>query len=187
MSNLEKYLKSLGKQEEVKESKIIVNRNPRLDEICRNYETWLNEDKLDWDKNYNNALENHSKKEYTSKDIQDFSIELVKYQDRKHFENTGLFLSALINHSRRKKFVIVTELLDKTIDFIGYANTKDVDVKGNAGYYAGYWNEGTVSVGGNAGYCAGYWNEGKIKVNGKISSLSDYASGEIYESGRRIK
>ena len=85
---------------------------------------------------------------------------------KKHFEKTGLFLSALINSSKDKEFTILTEHLDKRINLIGYCNKKIVNVKGNAGDIVGWWNEGTISVEGNSGNSVGFCNEGTISVKG---------------------
>ena len=166
MSNLEKYLKSIGRQEEVKEEEITVIRNPNLEKICRSYEKWLERDDQYWQGSYDHALKTFSRKKYTAKDIEEFSLELKKYEQRRYFEKTGLFLSALINSSKDKEFTILTEHLDKRINLIGYCNKKIVNVKGNAGDIVGWWNEGTISVEGNSGNSVGFCNEGTISVKG---------------------
>ena len=175
MSNLEKYLKLIGKQEEVKEEEITVIRNPNLEKICRSYEKWLGSlriERQDWKDLYDHALKTYSKKEYTSKDIEDFSVELLKYKGKKHFEKTGLFLSALINSSKDKEFTILTEHLAQRINFIGYCNKKIVNVKGNVGNYVGLSNKGTISV------------KGKIKLLSKDANY--YQTSKIYEKGKLI-
>ena len=204
MSNLEKYLKQTGKQKEVEERQIEIRRNPKLDEICRNYETWIGDFKDDLDKDYKRAL-GFSRRKYSAEDIEGFSLELKRFEDKRGFEKSGLFLSALTNYSKRKRFVIVTEHLSKKIDFIGYRNKKVVEVRGNAGDEVGQLNRGKISVSGNAGNEVGLNNSGeisvggnagdevgldnrrKIDIKGKINSLHENASGEIYSEGRRIK
>ena len=172
MSNLEKYLKLIGKQEEVKEEKITVIRNPNLEKICRSYEKWLERDEQYWRDSYDHALKTFSRKKYTTKDIEDFSVELLKYKGKKHFEKTGLFLSALINSSKDKEFTILTEHLAQRINFIGYCNKKIVNVKGNVGNYVGLSNKGTISV------------KGKIKLLSKDANY--YQTSKIYEKGKLI-
>ena len=204
MSNLEKYLKQIGKQKEVEERQIEIRRNPKLDEICRNYETWIGDFKDNRTENYERALE-FSRREYSAEDIEGFSLELKRFEDKRGFEKSGLFLSALTNHSKRKRFVIITEHLSKKISFIGYKNEKVVEVRGNAGDMVGWDNSGEISIRGNAGNLVGLNNSGEISVSGdagnkvgdnnsgeidikgKINSLHGNASGEIYSEGRRIK
>ena len=183
MSNLEKYLKQIGKQKEVEERQIEIRRNPKLDEICRDYETWLGDSKDDLDKDYERALE-FSRREYSAKDIEDFSLELKRFEDKRGFEESGLFLSALTNYSEKERFVIVTEHLSKKIDFIGYKNKKVVEVSGNAGNNVGWHNSGEISVGGNAGNWVGLNNSGKISVGGNAGDwVGLNNSGEISVSG----
>src|SRR3989344_5366278 len=169
MSNLEKYLKQTGKQKEVEERQIEIRRNPKLDEICRDYETWLGDLRNGLDKDYERALE-FSRREYSAEDIEGFSLELKRFEDKRGFEKSGLFLSALTNHSKRKRFVIITEHLSKKISFIGYKNEKVVEVRGNAGDEVGQLNRGKISVSGNAGNEVGRNNSVEISVGGNAGN-----------------
>ena len=105
----------------------------------------------------------------SSNNITEFSLLLGEHENKTYFRDfTGWYLSALINSSRDKDFKIITNYLSKTIHHIGYENTKNIDVNGNAGDYVGdRMKDGKITVNGNAGWGVG-WNMegGKITVNG---------------------
>jgi len=107
--------------------------------------------------------------EIQSKEITEFSLLLGEYENKKYFRDfTGYYLSALINGSKEQDFKIITNYLSKTIYEIGYENTKNIDVNGNAGNWVGYeMKDGEITVNGNAGRWVGdRMKGGKITVNG---------------------
>ena len=143
----------------------------------------------------------------SSDNITEFSLLLGEHENNKYFEDfTGCYLSALINSSDDKDFKIFTNYLSKTIHDIGYENTKNIDVNGNAGDRVGSdMKKGKITVNGNAGDevgCgmedgkitingnAGYWVgdgmvDGKITINGNAGDLvgSDMKKGKITVNG----
>jgi len=94
---------------------------------------------------------------------------LGEHENKKYFESfTGCYLSALINGSKDKDFNIITNYLTKTIDYIGYKNTKNIDVNGSVGRWVGFRMEGgKITINGNTGWYVGdRMKDGKITVNG---------------------
>ena len=94
--------------------------------------------------------------EIPSERITEFSLLLGEYENKEYFENfTGCYLSALINESKDKDFKIITNY-SKTIDYIGYDNTKNIDVNGNVGnWVGGGMEDGKITINGNAGNLVG--------------------------------
>ncbi|NYZ74440.1 hypothetical protein H0O00_04825 [Candidatus Micrarchaeota archaeon] len=163
----------------------------------------------DWSKYYSKMLEIAKRLRYSAKDVENFSLALVEFQGEKRFsEKAGLFLSALINNSKDTVFVIHTAHFAESINHIGYLNTKNITVEGNAGDYVGglmtsgtitvegdagkkigwLMKRGIITVKGDAGECVGSgMKDGKIYVNGEIGGISDEIShGKIYHKGELI-
>jgi len=108
--------------------------------------------------------------EIPSERITEFSLLLEEYENKKDFEYfTGWYLSALINESRDKDFKIFTNC-SKTTHNIGYKNTKNIDVNGNAGnWVGGYMEGGEITVNGNVGdWIGNEMKDGKITINGNV-------------------
>jgi len=127
---------------------------------------------------------------HSSKDVTNFSIALVEFQHEEVFSTkAGLFLSALINESNGKNFTVITEHLEKPIDWLGYENTKNIIVQGNVGDCVGEDMKcGKITIQGNAREDVGYrMTGGSIYVGGKYTSLSDYIyGGNVYHKGKLI-
>ncbi len=71
--------------------------------------------------------------EYSAGDVGSFSILLSEFRDDGFFRTSaGLFLSALINNCKDDGFTIHTAHFTEPIFFIGYRNTKDMTVDGDA-------------------------------------------------------
>jgi len=124
-----------------------------------------------WDIHYAGCLERIKKIDYSAKDVEAFSLALSGSLEEKYFsENAGMFLSALINNCKESSFVIHTTHLGE-IEHIGYKNTKEIVVRGDAGQYLG--NSmicGTISVNGNTdGMCGNEMENGTIIVEGNAS------------------
>jgi len=105
----------------------------------------------------------------SSDNITEFSLLLEEHENKKYFESfTGFYFNALINSSKEQDFKIITNYLSKTIHFIGYKNTKNIVVNGNAGQWVGsYMKDGEITINGNAGDWVGsYMKDGKITING---------------------
>ena len=108
---------------------------------------------------------------YTADDIRIFSMALAKFQyENEFYERAGIFLSALINSSREKDFIIEAGNLSVGMVFIGYENTKNVTVIGNVGDYAGFYMDGgSLMVEGNAEMEIGRnMKRGRITVKGDV-------------------
>jgi hypothetical protein len=161
------------------------------------------------DREYAKMLEVVKKSEYSAKDIENFTLALAEFQEENRFSGkAGVFLSALINNCKDSELVIRTVHLAKSINFLGYKNTKKITVKGNAGADVGHnMQGGTITVEGNAGSHVGYdmeggtitvnedaggwvghWmNGGEIRIEGKIESISNSVEhGKIYHKGKLI-
>jgi len=118
---------------------------------------------------HRDALKQVKGLDYSAKDVENFSIVLVEFQGEKYFsDKAGAFLSALINNGKDSNYVIHTGHLARAIDFLGYKNTKNMIVNGNAGHNVGHgMQDGTINVNGNAGHFVGRAMEaGSIIVNG---------------------
>jgi len=123
--------------------------------------------------NYKNIAAHLKGTRYSAKDVENFSLALAEFQRETYFpEKAGFFLSALINNSRDADFVIHTRHLSQRIDNLGYGNTKNITVEGNAGYAVGYaMKGGTITVNGNADFVLGFgMKAGAIIVNGNAGS-----------------
>lgn len=130
---------------------------------------------------------------YTPKEIEQFSLLLVNYQDVNNFQQlAGLYLSALINRSRAKQLTIYTKQLTKPIDDLGYLNRgKQITVKGDVGISLGIlMKRGEIHVYGDAGPLAGMLLEGgKIYIHGDAYSEvgAVMRNGEIHIDGDIIR
>jgi formylmethanofuran dehydrogenase subunit C len=117
---------------------------------------------------------------YSAKDVETFSIVIAEFQGEENFSNkAGLFLSALINNSGEKDFVIHTAHLSEPVHFIGNGSKKNISVKGDAGDCVGHMMEsGTVIVEGNAGNMTG------VEMTGGTITVKGNAGKDI---GNRMK
>ncbi len=109
---------------------------------------------------------------YSAKDICAFSLALAEFQGDAYFRiKAGIFLSALINNSRRADFVIHTAHLPP-IHFIGFDNKKNIVVEGDAGNRVGVgMRGGSITVKGDAGHLiGGDMTGGTISVLGNAGS-----------------
>ena len=142
---------------------------------------------VDPDKNvdypYRTAVELVKPIRYTIKDVERFSISMGGFQDEKNFSTkAGFFLSALINMGKGKNYVVHTASMQ--IHYLGYANTKYLRVKGDAGQMLGWgMKSGKIVVEGDAGSDVGRCMvDGKIVIKGnagrEIGTLQ--SGGEIH-------
>ncbi len=113
---------------------------------------------------------------FGSREIEAFSISIEGARhDEELSSNPGLFLSALIQNSRDDRFIIHTSHQLHPADSIGYRNSKNILVKGNAGDFLGSnMVRGSIEVQGNAGGAEGFrMKGGRIIIHGDC----DYACG----------
>jgi formylmethanofuran dehydrogenase subunit C len=117
---------------------------------------------------------------YSSKDITSFVLSLEEFQESQAQGRSrvrmGLFLSALINNCKDKEFTIFTGQLSKKNYYIGYKNTKNILVEGDAGEYSGHkMGSGTLIIKGNSiFYVGGEMKGGNIVVKGNAGDYVGY-------------
>ena len=173
-------------------SRAIVNQKVKENETLKKLkgEFRMFERNSDAEDDYRSAVWHTWVLTYSSKEVTNFSIALVEFQHEEVFSTkAGLFLSALINESNGKNFTVITEHLEKPIDWLGYENTKNIIVQGNVGDCVGEDMKcGKITIQGNAREDVGYrMTGGSIYVGGKYTSLSDYIyGGNVYHKGKLI-
>ena len=146
---------------------------------------------------------------YSARDVEDFSIVLAGFQGGEFFPTkAGLCLSALINNGDEDDYVVHTTAFAEPIISIGYRNTKNITVEGNAGHYVGdemeagkiivngnvgddvgwYMKGGSITVVGDAGYSVGgHMSDGELRINGSFKEISqNFLSGKIFHRGELI-
>ncbi|NYZ74441.1 hypothetical protein H0O00_04830 [Candidatus Micrarchaeota archaeon] len=142
-------------------------------------------------KDYPKMLKIVKKLEYSAKDVVDFNLALVEFQGERDFiYKAGLFLSALMNNSKDSEFVIHTNHLAESINFLGYKNTKNITVNGNAGNaVGGYMCGGSITIKEDAGdYTGQGMKGGEIRLLGDYKSISFHilSGGKIFHKGKLI-
>ncbi len=112
-------------------------------------------------------------------DITEFSLASEELQDKKNFKFIGAFLSALINTHKKKtrfngEYVLFTERIEKDITFLGYKNTANIKIIGNAGsFIAERMICGNVSIEGNVENGVGYFmTGGTVELFGNVKELA---------------
>jgi len=108
---------------------------------------------------------------FSSNDIAKFSLALAECAGEVQFDvKAGLLLSALMNNCQDERFSIFTSQLERHPSFLGFRNTKHVEVNGPLSGDAGYWMEsGSLLVKGDVKGDAGYGIAGgSIIVEGDV-------------------
>jgi hypothetical protein len=112
--------------------------------------------------------------QYSSEDVELFSLIIADFQEEKIFSRkAGIFLSALVNAGKDDNYTIRTNHLEKSIENLGYRNTKNLVVKGFGGGTIGSEMEGgSITVHGNVADWAGIrMKGGSIIVNGDAGAF----------------
>ena|GEM_PF-699951 len=119
---------------------------------------------------YGNCVTAVRNRDYSAKEVERFSLSIAEFQNEDGFgKKFGLFLSALVNEGKNRKYTLRTGHLGVKIECLGYENIKHVTVKGDAGKYFGYMmKRGRIFVDGNAADC-GYEMRGTIIVTGDVT------------------
>lgn len=120
--------------------------------------------------------------QYSSDDVERFSLVIAEFQDEEKFSHkAGFFLSALVNNGEDSHYVVHTTHLKKPVDKLGYKNTKNIAVKGDVGMFVGYsMEDGTIMIEGDAGeYAGAHMSGGNIRVKGNV----DECVGSSMEGG----
>ena len=146
---------------------------------------------------------------YSAKDVEIFSPMLLAYQQKPSFERySGLFLTYLATFGKDSSYVFNLWDIATPIEFLGFANKKNLVINGNAGDYLGAWmKNGKIILNGNAGNYVGDGKEGGkitvngdvgmapargqingiVRVNGRISCLpDDSCNGKLYQRNRLL-
>ena len=134
---------------------------------------------------------------FSPRDIEGFSIALAAFQHEAGFAaKAGFLLSALIDAGEGGEYVLHTMHLDEAIDNIGYSNSKNIVVRGDAGNSAGsnmlcgnltiegdcgdnlgeYMAGGNIALHGNAEDCVG-----SLMMGGRIRVREGVGNGLGYE------
>ncbi len=110
----------------------------------------------------------------SSEDISQFSLELSKYEKHHLFNETGYFLSAIINQHNKKnsgaKYTLLLKDLQKKVNGICCQNEADVTIIGDCDEYFCYgMQKGTVLLNGSCGdsSCL-YIENGNIHIKGNV-------------------
>jgi hypothetical protein len=145
---------------------------------------------------YNKAVEHVKVLDYSPSDVERFSIILpqvvqeLEVRGISTLRHAGPFLSALVNEGNGRAFTLQTEHSDLTIRGLGYANRKDVTIKGDVGIWLGHgMTSGTIHVLGNANGLIGYrMRGGRIFVDGNVTLVGEaLEGGEIHIGGEIIE
>ena len=127
-----------------------------------------------------------------SKDVMAFSRKLKSHR---HMEGiaakAGLFISAMVATSAEQQFVISPNGLDKPLEYIGYENSKELVIIGDAGAHLGFrMTGGSIFVDGDAGTETGaHMTDGTIWVQGDAAERAGLfmRGGRIHIRGRAGK
>ncbi len=145
----------------------------------------------------------------SASDVETFSRKLAKFQDDGNFSRyiAGLFLSAIINGGKDNDYVIHTTQFRKPLHYLGYENTKNITVKGNAGdCLANNMSKGKITVEGNAGddvclcmfggevrikgnaigIIGNLMKGGEIRVDGETGAIGHVITGKIYQGVKLV-
>jgi len=131
------------------------------------------------DRSFNSYLYrmNRISEELTSRDIEQFSIVLNKYHNKKTFgANAGIYLSALISLCDEPEFTVHTNHLERLM-YLGFKNKgKHLNVRGFGGDYLGTWiRSGKITVCGDVGdYVGSSMRGGRISVQGNAGDDSGW-------------
>ena len=125
---------------------------------------------------------------YSAKDVEAICFLLAEYQNEANFsQNSGLFLSVLMNHCDEDDFIIHTAHLAEAFHLIGFHNTKNITIEGDAGIAVGFMMRcGTITVKGKAkDFVGNMMAGGEIIVNGDAGSSvgANMESGTITVTG----
>ena len=138
--------------------------------------------------NYDIAIDLAKGLNYSAKDVENFSIALAEFQDEAYFDHrAGMFLSALINNGKDDSYTIRVSHISRKLIYLGYKNTKNVQVYGDLNADVGYgMKSGLLVVHGEVRARVGKeMKGGKIIINGNMEEMvgSDMNAGEIVING----
>lgn len=108
----------------------------------------------------------------SAQEVEELSIIIPNLEDdEKHCAwDYGIFLSALVQRGKGKKFTVHTGQLDMPPDYLGYHNKKDLTVVGDVGReFLNGMRCGNVRVRGNVGeYMCHHMQLGTVLVEGNV-------------------
>ncbi|MFN3910063.1 MAG: hypothetical protein ACK4J0_02420 [Candidatus Anstonellaceae archaeon] len=198
-SNIFSYFKSVSSifKKHKPESDQIENKKNNRIQLLALYMSFRFNELNNVDVYYKKAFNLVNQIKPNSNEIEEFSKQLNLFESDPFFKiKAGLFLSALINSSEYQHFKIFTNSFQSKIHFLGFQNTKNIEIFGDSGNNLGYkMQNGTIVVHGNTGDNIGFLMQGgKIYLKGNYKSIYAYLLGEVYlneelifKNGKKIK
>jgi len=178
---MEDLLGGLGGESEHTKREFVVESNPAVDTMVQGLNTLSEHYEYLPFKNSDSRMYNMCKdyvpSEYSSRDITQFCVALLRYESdfrepRRCFSQcAGLYISALINQCPEKTVTVMTKHLTFKIHSLGIRNEDHIIiVQGDAGDdLGGQMSGGKIVVENNAEECLGYnMSGGEIVVHGDI-------------------
>jgi hypothetical protein len=118
-----------------------------------------------------------------------FCVSVAHYEPNEkerdtHYAGLGLFISAMIELSRRKNFVIPADIFPDRLYRLGYRNTKKLLVDGTVDCVGWKMQAGEILVKGDVKEQVGrMMTGGKITVMGFAAISTDMMGGELHLNG----
>ena len=182
-------------EEEVRE--IEVETNATIDQLLKGFET-LYYTKYEhvkprtpelFKKMEELSVKCYSSIEYTAKDIEQFTIAAIKFENDKHKHKAtsdvgyklGLYISSLINTCKDTIFHLHIEHY-KEIIFLGKDNSKEIHIYGDEAHSVGeFMKAGKIHMHGNVHRIGGELSGGEIIVDGNVGMHvgTDMTGGKI--------
>lgn len=201
-------LDSLISESKQEHKEIKLEKDPKLESMIDIWESAMHFEPTQIMRFYN-YLDTNLNSDYSQEDITKLLTVLPGYKAIDGFNyKSGLFISALINHSAENNITLNLVGSLQSLLFLAYNNCKrhitisgDVGpyagclmesgmlrIIGNADFYLGFdLNGGIISVEGNSRYGVGeHQSGGEISLYGKYESLGYIYGGSVYHYGRLI-
>jgi hypothetical protein len=124
---------------------------------------------------------------YAPRDVERFCMTLTEFQCMEEFGNhAGLFLSALVENGKGEKHTLALDFLERKVSQIGFMNTKNITIRGDAGFLLGTrMSDGIIELDGKVIRAGLGQRGGKIVINGIAGGLigQEMQGGEIHVNG----
>jgi hypothetical protein len=159
-----------GQENAGETTKQMLKKDERLEKLREEFSLFSTVKPSSVDNLYEHCLVRTKSHACKSKDIELFSVALSQFQNTPNFSlRAGIFLSALINNSKGREFIIITKHISPSILAIGKQNTKNITIDGDtSSFIGGGMKKGKITINGNVcGDGLGIlMNGGTIIVNG---------------------
>lgn len=127
--------------------------------------------------NFNKIMGFMASLQFSAKEIERFSIAIEEFSEDAIFpKKAGIFISAMIAASKDTDFTVHTGHLSFPLEYLGFGNTKSIEIIGNGGaFLCMQMAGGVVSVHGDTnGILAKNMSGGTIVVYGTIRRLETH-------------